>query len=79
MSENENCDAINSVKFAARVAEQLLKNSDEGTKLLSVTYHYPKGDKAYGFGFRLAFGACFGATVFACVATSIYRVWEYLI
>lgn len=48
MTETDKREAI---VFAARVAEQIIARTDDGTKLLSVTYHYPKGWRASEFGF----------------------------
>lgn len=57
MDKMEKDDALASARWAAQVAEQLLEKAGDGTKLVSVSYHYPRGRKAFEYGFVAALGA----------------------
>lgn len=60
-------------KFAAQVAVEIIERAEDGTKLLAVHHHYPKGGEAFKVGFYLAVGFIAAAT--AWVALTKVFVW----
>lgn len=54
--KNDAADVLNSVQFAARVAGEILSQSDDGRKLISLHKHYPTGWQAAEIGFYFMAG-----------------------
>jgi hypothetical protein len=68
-------DAQRAVQFAARVATELLNKAEDGTKLLAVTYNYPRGAAAYWFGFCATAGAMFAIGLTVALSTLIHWIF----
>jgi hypothetical protein len=68
-------DAKRAVRFAASIATELLNKAEDGTKLLAVTYNYPRGAAAFWFGFRATTGALFAIGLTIALSTLIHWIF----
>ncbi len=78
-TEREVDDALNAVKFAAQIADQLLaKAGDDGVKLLAVHKHYPTGSAAWSVGFWFMAGAICSASLIVGITGVTLRFLAWL-
>jgi hypothetical protein len=71
-------DKVSAVKFAASIATELLARAEDGTKLLSVTYNYPKGAAAFWYGFRTTIGGIFAFGLVVAISKILDWLASYL-
>jgi hypothetical protein len=59
-------DAAISIQNAARIADEILKKADDGTKLFTIHKRYPRRGQAVSFGFYFGCGIAFAVSF--CIA-----------
>lgn len=64
--------------MAARVALEILKGAEDGTKLFTVNKHYPTGGEAFGYGFRVTLGGLSAFCVVLIMASWLTDLVEWV-
>ena len=63
------------IQQSAKVLERALRSmAEDGQKVLSVTYHYPRGWRAWEVGFAFTSGAIGAASLAVLLAVAVSKV-----